>query len=178
MTAPERGLAARTLPLLLLAAALPLSAGRHRHRKVKPAVPAIRLVGGNRYSLAAATAGPDGKKYLSFTLVLTGGGRHDWLTESCNPVMPVVDGKPVPLKQCFTNFYKENVLDNGQGLPQTFLWPLDHPAAPLRAGQTYRLAFALATDCTRSNPSGPGLAALGDCKTTMVIQSPPFTVTE
>lgn len=140
-----------------------------------PTVPVVRLLDGHHYSLARAVTGADGRKSINFRIMLSGGGDKFWVAESCNPVLPVVDDKPVALNQCITNFYSQGVLDHGKGELMTFAWPVDAANAPLKPGGGYRLAVSLATDCIRTQ--GPGLFGLGDCKTTRVVLSPEFTIT-
>ncbi len=141
-----------------------------------PSQPVVTLDRGNRYSLAAAVTRPDGSRVLIIRLRLSGGVGKTWVTESCNPMVPVVDGRPVAINQCFTNFYSKKLLDHGTGETQSYDWPVDSPLAPLKAGRSYQLGVALATDCERSN--GPGLYAMGDCKTSLLARSPTFTMTE
>ena len=81
-----------------------------------------------------------------------------------------------PLRQCFTNFYAKVALAEGRGEPVEFLWPLNDPQHPLKAGDSVRFMMALGSDCNKS--AGPGLFALGDCKITQQILSAPYLIRE
>ena len=143
------------LPTLELASAKPLSLSeaREAHEGSSPAVPAFKL-----------------------KLVLHGGGNNSWVSESCNPVVPVVNGEMRPLRQCLANFYAKVALDEGRGEPVEFLWPLNDPQHPLKAGDSVRFMMALGSECSKS--AGPGLYALGDCKITQQILSATYLIWE
>jgi hypothetical protein len=165
------------VPLLLLTAltTLPAAAKRRRKPPKAPTHPVVVLDRNNRYSLAAAVTRPDGVKILPLKLLIKPGDRKTWVTESCNPVTPVVGGNPVPTKQCFTNFYAAVIAEGGKGDTLEFEWQVDGAGIELRPGASYQLEVVAATACTRS--SGPGLFALGDCKKVLPLRSPPFTIT-
>lgn len=117
--------------------------------------------------LSAAVA-REGARVLPLTVRLAGGGGREWVAESCNPVVPVVAGTRRPLRQCLINFYSRVALREGKG-ELTLEWPLDAPGFELKPGGRVRVAAGLATDCKKSG--GPGLFAMGDCKTVELISA-------
>ena len=166
--------------LLLALAALPAAAAKkRRHHRGGGNAPVLTLDRANNYSLAAtqaraaAASSPDGPA-LNVKIRLSGGGGKSWVSESCNPVVPVVNGEMRPLRQCFTDFYAKVVLDQGHGEPVEFAWPLGDPQRPLKPGDRVRLMMTLGSDCAKS--TGPGLFAFGDCKIREQILSPAFVI--
>ena len=168
----------------LAAIGLALMAAPHRrHPRPKPKhgpATVLLLEPGNNLSLSAAReagedSAPDGAAF-KLKLALHGGGNKTWVSESCNPVVPIVNGEMRPLRQCFTDFYAKVALAPGRDESFEFLWPISDPQRPLKAGDSVRLLMTLGSDCSKS--TGPGLYAFGDCKVREQVLSAPFIIKE
>jgi hypothetical protein len=176
------------LGLLLLAAGFAAAAPpRRRHARKARNAPVLSVAPGTRLSLKAAApkaapaadsapSSPATAPAFTVKLLLKGGGAKTWVSESCNPVVPVVNGEMRPGRQCFTDFYAKVALANGRGEPVEFQWELNDPQHPLKAGDSVRFMMTLGSDCEKS--TGPGLFAFGDCKVREQIMSPPVVIKE
>ncbi len=167
---------------LALTAAPPHRRGRLRHPHPKPMpgrLTTLVLAPGNNLSLSVARAesgasSPEGPRF-KLRLVLTGGGQKTWVSESCNPVVPIVNGEMRPIRQCITDFYAKVAAVPGRDEPLEFIWPIGDNR-PLKAGDSVRLMMTLGSDCEKT--TGPGLYAFGDCKTREQVLSSAFTIRE
>lgn len=133
-----------------------------------PRPPAARIV---RPELPLRLA-PKAEGEAAFTLELEGLAGREWRVESCNPVMPVIDGLRIPSRVCITNFWRPLEVDPRGRAKLEFGWPLGSAELPLIPGGRYALSVEIAGDCEGAVRPGN----MGDCKTRRELRTPEFTV--